>query len=278
MGKKCVLGASGGMGYSIVNELTSKGCEVIAFARDRKKLERLFKGKKGVHIVTGNILNREDVIQAAKGCDIIFHAAGVPYTKWQAQLPVMTENIIETSKTHSAKLAIVDNIYAYGQSHGRKVTEDTVKNPHTKKGKLRLQMENKVKESGVPYVIAHFPDFYGPNATNTLLHTTLGNVVLNKKTIYIGDPDIAREYIFTPDGAKALVTLALDDNAYGANWNIPGYGTITGTELIRLVRELTGYKERVSIITKRMIRFVSFFNPFMRKYWKCFICTKNRWY
>ena len=83
------------------------------------------------------------------------------------------------------------------------------KRPHTQKGKIRLQLENVIKASGVPFLIAHFPDFYGPHAENTLLHQTFQRVIQNRKTVFVGPPEIPREYIFTPDGAQALVELSL---------------------------------------------------------------------
>lgn len=55
MKKVLVLGASGGMGYSIVRELSDRGIEVVAFARTRRKLERLFKNLDNVKIRTGDI-------------------------------------------------------------------------------------------------------------------------------------------------------------------------------------------------------------------------------
>lgn len=42
MKRALVLGASGGMGYSIVNELTDGGIEVIAFARNKKEARDTF--------------------------------------------------------------------------------------------------------------------------------------------------------------------------------------------------------------------------------------------
>jgi len=40
-----------------------------------------------------------------------------------------------------------------------------------------------------------------------------------------------------PDGAKALERLAREKSAAGRSWNIPGAGTITGREIIRLIAE-----------------------------------------
>lgn len=263
--KVLVLGASGGMGYSIVKELLSRGFMVTAFARNREKLENLFGEDENVTIFSGDLFRLEDLDKAAQGVDIVYHAANIPYAEWKERLPLLMSNILYTAEKHAAKLAIVDNIYAYGRSDGAKVSETTIKNPHTKKGNIRLQVETQVKESKVPAFIAHFPDFYGPNAENTILHYTLFNVVQDKKTSYVGNQRIAREFIYTPDGAKAIVSLSLLEEAYGQNWNIPGYGVITGEEIVKTIREISGYQKGVSTISKNMIRFLGIFNHQMRE-------------
>ena len=71
--------------------------------------------------------------------EVIFQSAKYPYSEWKGKLPLLMANIVEVAKQQSAKLAIVDNIYAYGRSKGEKVKETFVKNPHTKKGKIGLE-------------------------------------------------------------------------------------------------------------------------------------------
>lgn len=265
MKKALVLGASGGMGYSIVKELSSRGIAVIAFARTRDKLEKLFGNDPNVTIHSGDLFQVEDLEEAAKGVDVIFQSANIPYTEWKEKLPIMMSTIIEAAKKNEAKLAFVDNIYAYGRSAGKKVSETTRKQPHTKKGSIRLQVENMIMESKVPALIAHFPDFYGPNAENTILNYTLVNVIKNKKSSYVGNQSIAREFIYTPDGAKAIVELSLNDQAYGQSWNIPAHDVISGKELIKTIRDITDYQKGVSTISKKMIQFIGVFNPQMRE-------------
>lgn len=275
MKKALVLGASGGMGYSIVKELSKRGIAVTAFARTKSKLEKLFGDDRNITIFSGDIFQAEDLQEAAKGVDVIFQSANIPYTEWEEKLARLMKNIVTAAKAEGAKLAIVDNIYAYGRNSGQKVTETVPKNPHTKKGNIRLKVESLVRESGVPALIAHFPDFYGPNAENTILHYTLQNMVKNKKSIFVGDQTIAREFIFTPDGAKAIVNLALVDEAYGQNWNIPGYDVITGLELVETIRKVTGNKKRVSTITKNMVRFLGLFNANMREVVEMFYLNED---
>lgn len=266
MRRALVLGATGGMGYSIVNELSSRGIKVVAFARNKEKLTQMFKADPNIVIQSGDVFNRKQLENVASDVDVIFQAINIPYGDWQSNLIPLNENVITTAKKVSAKVVIVDNIYAYGKSNGDKVSETTTKRPNTRKGKLRLDMEKLYKNSGVPYVIAHFPDFYGPYAENAQLNYMIRQIVAGKKARFIGKQDVLREHIYTPDGAKAIVELALREDSYWQCWNIPAYDVITGEEIIKLIRETTGYTKKVGLVTKNMLRFIGLFNKQMREF------------
>jgi nucleoside-diphosphate-sugar epimerase len=268
MKKALVMGASGGMGYALVNELASRGIETVAFARGREKLQRLFGSTSGVHVKNGDMFHLQDLLTAGEGADVIFYAANIPYVEWSEGLPRVMRNVLDAAKKLQAKVVVVDNIYAYGRSGGQKVTEQTPKRPHTKKGKIRLELERMVlaaNQEGVPTLIVHYPDFYGPNAENTILHYTLQAMLANKSARFVGDLGVEREYIFTPDGAKAAVELALREESFGQNWNIPAYDVISGHKLISIIRELTGYKRKVGTVGKGMISFLGLFDKNMRE-------------
>lgn len=269
MKKVLVLGASGNMGSAIVQECCERGFWVKAFARNKERLEQLFKENSHVEVLQGDVFNLTDLHNAAEDVDLIVHAVNIPYQEW-GKLPILMENVIQTVKKRKAKFAYVDNIYAYGRSVGKMMTEDMPKNPHTKKGKIRLQLQNMIKESGIEYIIAYFPDFYGPYAKNTTLNTTTDAVKNNKKAVFLGNPKLAREYIYLPDGAKAFVNLVLHEKAYGQEWNIPSYGAITGDEIIEIIREITRYDKKITIVTKRMVQMLGLFNPFMREFAEMF--------
>ncbi|RXJ04286.1 SDR family NAD(P)-dependent oxidoreductase [Anaerobacillus alkaliphilus] len=264
MKKALVLGASGGIGYALVQELVSRGIEVIAFARGKEKLQGLYGSSDKVTIVTGNALEEEDVMRAASGVDVIFHSVSFPYQDWEHTHPKCVEIMIKAARINEAKIAFVDNVYAYGKQSGF-VTERNEKHPHTKKGKLRLGMENTLKNSGIPTLIVHMPDVYGPNCGNTILHETLKNIEANKTANFVGPTNVAREYLFTLDGAKAMVELALRDEAYNQNWNIPASRPITGDELLTIFRDEFGYTRSLRTISKSMIRFMGVFQPFMKE-------------
>ncbi len=265
MKKALVLGASGGMGYAIVAELVERGLDVIAFARTKEKLEKLFNNMEKVKIVTGDVFNKTDLLNAAKGIDVIFHAVNIPYSEWYEKQPTLMKNVVQAAESSNCKLAIVDNIYAYGRGNGNKVNEEYSKNPHTKKGKIRVELGKIAFQANIPVLIAHFPDFYGPNAGNTMLTYTFEKVAQNKKAMFVGNQQNAREYIYTPDGAKAIVELASHDKAYGQSWNIPAAGVISGEKIIDIARSHLHYQKSVSTVTKGMIRFLGIFDKQMRE-------------
>lgn len=267
MKKAVVLGATGGMGYHLVNELATKeNVEVVAFARNEEKMKRLFASLgSNVYMMAGDALDQSSIIRACEGAEWIFHAINIPYPEWERNLPLIMQNVIAAAKKEKAKLVVVDNIYAYGRSNGKKISESEQKNPHTKKGKIRLHLAEMVEKSGTDYLIAHFPDFYGPNGEKTLLNYTFQKVIQNKPSQFIGDLNIPREYIFLPDGAKALVKLALREDTYCEHWNIPGSGTIKGNEIIAILRAKLQYTKKVRTVTKTMISFLGFFSPMMKE-------------
>ena len=123
MKKAMVVGASGGMGYALVNELVDRGIQVVAFARGKEKLHRLFGAIDLIEIHTGDAEVKEQIIEAGKDCDVIFHAMNIPYQDWKDKLAVITQNVIMAAERNNAKLAVVDNIYAYGKSAGNKLAE-----------------------------------------------------------------------------------------------------------------------------------------------------------
>lgn len=133
-----VAGASGGIGFALVQELVKRGVHVTAFARGEEKLRHLYKEMENVTIKVGDVLNQEEINEAVVGADTLFHAIGFPYEQWDNTHMQCIEKMIEAAKLNEARIVLADNIYAYGKQGVRQVDELAEKTPHTKKGKLRI--------------------------------------------------------------------------------------------------------------------------------------------
>jgi len=87
----------------------------------------------------------------------------------------------------------------------------------------------------------------------------------NKISIFIGNLKIPRDYVYLPDAAKMIVEIANRDDSYGENWNIPGAELISGKEIIKIAREITGNKKLVIPLNKNVIRISGLFDPVMKE-------------
>jgi nucleoside-diphosphate-sugar epimerase len=203
------------------------------------------------------------------GAELVFHSVGLPYPEWESkQIPIMN-TILRGASGLAKRMVLVHSVYAYGYPQTPLVSETHPTDPQTKKGKIRREMEEmlaKAHDKGqIKGVVARFPDFYGPYADNSFLHSVLRSI-LEKKTVYwVGPLNVEREYVFMPDAAKALVRLAREDHAAGQAWNVPGEGGITGHQVIEYASKILGYEPKVVSVKKWMLRLLGIGDKTMRE-------------
>ena len=111
-----ILGSSGIIGIEVAKELhRSYTKDIRLVSRDPKKVnptDQLFKA---------DLLNRDQVMEAVKGSDVVYLTVGIQYNVrlWAEQWPVIMRNVIAACKEHKAKLVFFDNVYSYGKVDGR---------------------------------------------------------------------------------------------------------------------------------------------------------------
>lgn len=275
-----VLGATGGSGQVIVSELLNRGVEVIAFGRSQSKLKALIEEHDNNPKLTyklGDIFDYQTIIEAAKDVDVIFQCANVKYQEMKTKLLPLGESVMKAADALGKNIVIVDGIYVYGHQVA-KGDENHPHHPHTKKGKLRVEFEQLIfnsKWKNAKALIIRLPDYYGPTSQNSYLQPTLEGIAANKTSIFIGNLKTPREYVYLPDAARMIVNIAEKDDSYGENWNIPGAGLISGKEIIKISRQITGNQKIVIPLTKSTIRFIGLFDEFMREIVEIMYLTKE---
>ena len=80
MSTTLVTGATGLAGYNIVKVLLKRNRKVRALVRSIEKGRKILPNT--VELVQGDITDKSSLIEAMKGCNIIYHAAGYP-EQWQ---------------------------------------------------------------------------------------------------------------------------------------------------------------------------------------------------
>jgi NAD(P)-dependent dehydrogenase (short-subunit alcohol dehydrogenase family) len=107
-----VLGATGGVGQALVQELAAQGAQVRAVNRTGHAL-----APAGVEVMAADLSNRESTRTACQGATVVSHCAGLPYHQWATYMPVWLDNVIATVSATGATLVYIDNPYMAQYKH-----------------------------------------------------------------------------------------------------------------------------------------------------------------
>jgi nucleoside-diphosphate-sugar epimerase len=159
--------------------------------------------------------------------------------------------VLTGAASAGARLVVLDNLYAYGPTHGRPLVETLQAHPSSAKAATRAAMTDQLMHahtSGqVEVAIGRASDYFGPGTTRSALGETVFGPALTGRTAQVmGDPDQPHSYSYTPDVRAALITLATQPAAAGSVWHLPISETRTTRQVIDRVYELAGSGPRAS--------------------------------
>lgn len=128
MKKAIVIGATGGTGAAITQELIKRGIATVAYGRSRHKLEQLaaklgFPGH--LQLAVGDAFNPNEIVAASQNADVMFHCANVPYHEMESRLLPLGESVMKAAEQLSLKVVVIDGIYPYGRRQMNEVTKNT---------------------------------------------------------------------------------------------------------------------------------------------------------
>ena len=175
-----------------------------------------------------------------------------------------------TLSAADARLIFPGTVYSYGPDAFPNLTEDGPQHPVTRKGAIRVQMEQRLKaasEDGLKVLIVRAGDFFGPKTTaNSWM--AAGLVTAGKpiaSVTYPGPLSIAHSWGYLPDVAETMVRLAeRDDLAAFEVFHMAGH-TVTGDELVAAMSRVAGRKLPVSRLPWFAIHAIAPFNETMRE-------------
>jgi nucleoside-diphosphate-sugar epimerase len=178
--------------------------------------------------------------------------------------------VLEGAASAGAKLIAMENLYMYGPTDGRPITEDLPHAPNTRKGRVRARMSEELMEahkSGRARVaIGRASDFFGPRAlTSAAGEQVFGRAVEGKSAQVAGDPDQPHTYTYVPDIGRGLAILGEREEALGRAWHLPSPETLTTRRFVEMIFEEAGKPARVQAAPKILLRAMGLFNPGMRE-------------
>lgn len=260
-----VLGA-GPVGSTIVRQLAEAGETVRVVTRTGRDL-----GVAGVTSFRADITDQEAVKAATAGATTVYFAAAPAYTNWPKGFPPMVEGVLGGLNGSGIRLAVVDNLYAYGPPHGAPIREDLPYAATNRKGTARARVAERFMAAqaagDVQVTIARASDYFGPGAVESAVGGRFfGPIVAGKAASVFGDPDALHSVTYVPDFARTLIELARHDEAFGQVWHVPSVPAVSIRGFAGLVGAAAGTgTPRLSRLSRPMLRLVGLFVPGARE-------------
>jgi nucleoside-diphosphate-sugar epimerase len=226
-----IRGFTGGIGRAVAQALVKRNEKVVCLVRDIEKAQKYAGELQGLEFVKGDASQRADVESVLQNASTVYYCINVPYPEWEENARELLAVTVDAAIQHHVKLVFPGNVYVYGHAQSQLVSEVHPHGAHTKKGKIRIEMEELLerasKENGLQYTIIRMPDFYGPYVVNGFSEQFYIKALQGKKLTWFGSLTVAQEFIFIEDAGEAMVIAGLSDTAYGRSFNIPGCAETT---------------------------------------------------
>jgi uncharacterized protein YbjT (DUF2867 family) len=128
-GKLHVVFGTGAVGMSVMVALVGRGKRVRMVNRSGRASV-----PHGVEVIGGDATDETFAREASKGASVVYFALNPPYNKWPELFPPLQAGVLEGAASAGAKLVAMENLYMYGPTEGRPLTEDLPHAPNTRKG------------------------------------------------------------------------------------------------------------------------------------------------
>jgi nucleoside-diphosphate-sugar epimerase len=260
-----VVFGTGQVGRVLAAMLADRGLKVRVVSRHRPAALA-----DGIEWRAADAADPEAASDAAKGAAVIYQCLNAPYTEWPERFPPLQRGVLAAAERSQALLVSLENLYGYGPTGGRPMTEDLPLAATAVKGRTRAAMTAELlaaAEAGrVRIAIGRASDFFGAGVTqgSTLGQRVFGNALAGRRADFIGDADLPHTYSYVPDIAAGLATLGTDARAAGQVWHLPGPQTVTTRELLDLVAVQVGHPVGVRSVSKLALRVLGLASPMMR--------------
>jgi nucleoside-diphosphate-sugar epimerase len=256
-----VLGATGGIGGEVARQLLVAGWTIRALHRDPARARA---SAAAFEWIRGDAMNAADVLDAARGADVIVHAVNPPgYQRWAELVLPMMDNTIAAARATGARIVLPGTVYNFGPDAFAEaggtvpipLREDAPQHPVTRKGAIRVELERRLELAArdrVRSLILRAGDFFGPQAASNWFAQGLVKRGAPQATIRNpGREGTGHQWAYLPDVAATLVRLLESDDGAHAfeRYHMDGHWDASGRQMAeaiqRVVAATTGRAPRI---------------------------------
>jgi nucleoside-diphosphate-sugar epimerase len=247
--KTLVLGAGGGLGRNVVDAAARAGHEVRAFVRQ----VRSDAPPANVQVIEGDATRQEDVTRALRGVDVAYFCLNPRIGRWLEDFPSLLATAVAAARETEARLVFPANVWIYGPGQpGQLVAETRAPSPTSQRGRLRVDMEQSLRDSGCRFCMVRLPEYYGPHVV-TLTARIFQPALRGGRTLWPGPLDVEVEFVFMPDAAEALLQVGAAEGIDAEVFHLPGIRT-TPRAFIDAVYRAAGAQTRTFAVPTSVLK------------------------
>jgi len=264
MNRQTIIGGNGTIGKVVATQLAKTNVKVRIVQPNPKKVSG------NEEVVSADVMELDQLIEATEGSSIIYLMLGLPYSgkAWEQGFPLAVKNTIEAARRTNAKVVYFDNVYMYGKAT-EAMTEETPVDPISRKGRARAKaaqvLMEAVERGDVEAMITRSADFYGPyqfDSIKTMAHRLRAG---KKAQVLLADNKI-HSLTYVSDAGKAVAMLANQPSAYNQVWHMPtDPAKRTAKDIVTVIAELLEVEARYRVVNKSMLAMAGWFNPLIRE-------------
>lgn len=289
--KVLVTGGCGFLGSHVCEYYRIKGEEVVSFdnltkhelmrtgynVEDTRFYSWNILKELGVFLIKGDIRNKQELFEAAKGCDYIVHTAAQPAMTIAIENPeldmktnvVGTFNVLEAARKYDIPVVVCSTIHVYGNKINDTIKEGKtrfIREPpaidenypimqgkitplHSSKRTAEIYVQTYTDTYGLEAAIYRLTGMYGPRQFGGEDHGWVANflirTILRLPIKIFGTNKQVRDILYVSDAVEAFE--AFNKNRKSGLYNIGGgfNNIISLGECLRIIREIAGIKQKI---------------------------------
>ncbi len=238
--KAVVCGGSGFLGSHVADALSESGAQVTIYDSQASAYLRTDQ-----EMVEGSILDEAALLEATRGCDVVYNFAAMADIGKAVKSPQRTvevnilgnTNVLEACRKNGVRrFVFASSIYVYS---------DLAPFYRSSKQACELIIEDYQKAFGLDYTILRYGSLYGPRANDfNFIHRVVRQAIVEGRIVRKGDGEEVRDYIHVVDAARCSVEI-LDAEFRNQYVMITGTQSTKVRELLTMIREM--FQGRIEI-------------------------------
>ncbi len=248
MKRVLIFGGTGFIGYHLINGLLKEKKEITLFLRKESNIKRIkpFLGK--VKIIQGNLHNPDEIEEAIKKADVVYHLAAIINRRatWELYKKVnieLSKSIFEKASKHKKRVIYISSLSVMGGTKEPHIyTEEDKPHPVAKYGRSKWEAEkianHYIKTRKGRITILRPPAVYGEEDNFDRGFIKIIHLTYNRKFPVIGNLENYMSLVYVKNLVDIMLTVPYKRKTIGETYFVADKEILKSIEILNYIVKL----------------------------------------